>query len=177
MARRFGRNQRRQMRAEIAALELNLDQQRAATRRELENAATLRGRLTDWAEEILYLMGSDSAFNEQLRRIRNPGAIDRLMLSPVRSMPIAMRDEPPAWERVSDVITACIMRCQLKADDLSGTIAVEIGDHMGPLVAYALPEERRRNWSPRDIRRIAELVANEMAAYLLTSQEKQRRSA
>ena len=177
MAKRFGRNQRRQMREQIADLDHKLAAQREATRRVANDAEALRHRLTDWAKEILHLMGSDSAFNEQLRRVRNVGGMDPLMLSPVHASTIAMRDQPPQWERVSDVITACLMRCRLKSDDLRGQIALEISDHMGQLAAYALPEARRRNWSPRDIRYMAELIAQELAAYLLASDAPERQRA
>ena len=158
MAKRFGRNQRRHMREEIA----KKDQMLATSRSE---AAALRHRLTEWSTEILHLLGSDSAFNEQLRRIRNEGLLDRLQLSPIPA-PVFMRDRAPQWERVSDVITACIMRCQIRSDDLRGQIAVEIGDHMGQLVAYAISEDRRQAWTPRDIRYMAEMIANEMANHL-----------
>jgi len=165
MAKRFGRNQRRAMREKLATKDEMLTEALNRSGERQREIQQLRARLTDWATEILYLMGSDSAFNEQLRRIATAGSFDRLHLSPVPA-PITSRDEKPQWERVSDVITACILRCQIKSDDLRGQIAVEIGDHMGPLVAYGLPIERRLAWSPRDTRYIAELIANKMASHL-----------
>lgn len=180
MARRFGRNQRRHMREEIIrrdeAIAAKNEQLSEALNRSAERgreAAELRQRLEDWATEILHLMGRDHAFNEQLARYRSEGLMDRLRLQPVMRPNIAPRGStPPQWEKVSSVIEACIMRCRISGDHLSGMIAVEIGDHMGALVGYGLPTERRKSWTPRDIRKVAELIANKMAQHLRVEQDK-----
>lgn len=165
MAKRFGRNQRRHLREEIATKNELLSEALNRSAARGREAAELRNRLTRWAEEILHLMGEDSAFNEQLRRVRSNGMLDRLMLSPVPA-PISMRDRAPRWEQVSSVIEACILRCNIKSDDLRGHVAVEIGDHMGSLAGYAMSRDRREAWTPRDIHYVAELIANQMAKVL-----------
>lgn len=175
MAKRFGRNQRRQMREEIAkaqrAHEYATNRYRDAER----ERARLEERLARWATEILHLLGRDSAFNEQLTRYRTAGHMPTLKLLPIRNAPVApLPGDVPRYERISDVIEACIMRCRIKSNDLERMIAVEIGDHMGTLVAYGVPEERRRKWSPRDIEMIGQLIANEMAQHLAADNQRKR---
>lgn len=176
MSKRFGRNQKRRLREEIAAKNEMLSEALNRSAERAADARYLRQRLEEWATEILHLMGPDSAFNEKLTRYRTEGLMDRLRLNPVRA-PITMRDSAPRWEKVSDVIEACILRCQIKSDDLHGMIAVEIGDHMGSLVGYGLPEDRRKAWTPRDINTIANLIANEMAVHLIKQGQPERKRA
>lgn len=173
MAKRFGRNQRRHMREEIAAKNEMLTEALNRSRERGREAAELRQRLENWATEILHLMGPDHAFNEQLQRYRSRGDMEsRLRLQPVMHPQPIKSSEPVHYERVQDVIEACIMRCRIKSNDLGGMIAVEIGDHMGALVGYGLPRDRRERWTPRDITYIATLIANKMADHLASEQNR-----
>lgn len=171
MARRFGRNQRRQMQERIVNLLAAQAEVHDYLREARDEARELRQRLEKWASEILHLMGPDHAFNEQLRRYRTANEFEsRLHLRPVMRPAAFRSSEPVQVERVRDVIEACIMRCHIKSDDLGAMIAVEIGDHMGTLVGYGLPRDRRERWTPRDINYIATLIANKMADHLASEQ-------
>ena len=174
MARRFGRNQRRQLREQLAKAErahaYATDRYRTAEREQ----GRLRQRLEDWAQEIRHIMGADSAFNEHLAARRQHYPESSLRLRPIMSLPIGPRDAAPVWDRVEDVIEVGIFRCMGR--DLGQHIALEIVGPDGALVAYGLSKDMERRWSPRSIRYFADMIATEMARHLVIEDERAKQA-
>ncbi len=169
MARRFGRNQRRQMREQIATAQRAHAYATDRYREAEKTANQLRDRLERWAEEIRHIMGDDSAFNEQLRviRMRRENMHDTLRLSPIRALPGLSSKEPPVYDTVGDIINVAIFRCM--TGDLGRHIELKIVGPDGALVGYGLSKDLERRWSPRTIRYVADMIALEMARHLLVS--------
>ncbi len=66
MARRFGRNQRRQMRQQVQRLEHDLHVTGDRYRRVAADRRDLEVRMRDWADRMLSCLGEESVFHEQL---------------------------------------------------------------------------------------------------------------
>lgn len=163
MAKRFGRNQRRAMREEIS----RIGEERSITRGQLvrseQRFSALENRLGQWADDVLRLMGPDSAFNEQVRRMtvhENCGDVLRLetRITPsYRSF-----NEPPVV--ASMVIEALIWRLHMSSDDLSHKIRIVLENRHGEPVGYAL--HKSHVWSTKDQNYLAQRIADEMVHHL-----------
>lgn len=176
MAKRFGRNQRRHMREEIATKNELLSEALNRSAARGREANELRGRLETWARDVMHLMGDDSAFNERVKRM----AVDdryadmgRLQLSPIYDLgPIGPRDAPPLM--VQTIITALIWRLHMSRDEFRPMIRIELENRFKEPVGYALAEDHR--WTERDIEYLSRRIATGMAT-LLNSVDKPRRRA
>ena len=176
MARRFGRNQRRHMREEIATKNEMLSEALNRSRERKLEADELRSRLHRWAEDVAQLMGPDSAFNEQVRRmavedVRSFGG--RLRLNPVDLTRIVPRSAPVPMTSVETIISALIWRLHLSRDEFRPMIRVELENRYAEPVGYALAEEHR--WTERDVRYLAERIAREMTDLLNAGVDKRRK--
>lgn len=89
MGKRYGRNQKRQHRARIAALEEMREMDRAILRRTFADLAALKSEVEEWDEEIRRLLGEYSAFRRDTPEFRSN--------HPIREMPI-IEPAPSAWE-------------------------------------------------------------------------------
>ena len=181
MSKRFGRNQRRKLRATNDALSTALSAEkffraRADERhaRELEKAKDELGQtlaqVERWAEDIVHLAGTESAFNFHVRNfdvknLRSLGPFLRLApLSPVKRR--AFSDAVPELHPVH-VIDAAIYLAQVDqsfADKMRSIVRVRLSS-VGDFLGYAFNTDRHQNLSPRDIDGIAEMIANEMAEF------------
>lgn len=176
MAKRFGRNQRRHMREEIATKNELLSEALNRSAARGREAAELRSRLERWAGDVMRLMGDDSAFNERVKRMSiddGYAAGGQLRLSPTYDLgPIGPRDAPPLM--VQTVITALIWRLHMSRDEFRPMIRIELENRFREPVGYALAEDHR--WTERDIEYLSRRIATEMAT-LLNSVDKPRRRA
>lgn len=178
MSKRFGRNQRRKMREALAERQ---DAFERAVIREIEErrrANELSSRLHRWAEDVAQLMGPDSAFNEQVRRmavedVRSFGG--RLRLSPVDLMRIVPRSAPVPMTSVVTIIEALIWRLHLSRDEFRPMVRIELENRYAEPVGYALAEDHR--WTERDVRYLAERIAREMTDLLNGAIDKRKRRA
>ncbi len=173
MAKRFGRNQRRHMREEIARLDrahrYAVDRYEQAER----DAGVLRSRLERWATDIRHLLGDESAFNETVRRIevdnvRDYGGGLRLAPQSPTVAPVRTRGEMPFYGSVSTVIEAALYVANVSVDireRMSQQVRIRLTGRNGD-VAYAMNSERHHAWSPRDVDEIGRMIAHEMAKFL-----------
>lgn len=173
MSKRFGRNQRRHMRDEIATSREMLSEAMNRSAARGREVAELKHRLTSWAGDIAQLLGPESAFNEQVmrREIRDMRALGGAlrMLPPVRlSAPLLGPDEVPQFAEVGSVIEAAIYLARVDGDEagrMRGQIRIFLESRNGD-VAYAMNDDRHRRWSPRDIEYMSQMIALEMAKHL-----------
>lgn len=176
MAKRFGRNQRRHMREEIATKNELLSEALNRSAARGREAAELRARLERWAADVMRLMGDDSAFNERAKRMSiddSYAAYGELRLSPSYDLgPIGPRAAPPMM--VQTIITALIWRLHMSRDEFRPMIRIELENRFKEPVGYALAEDHR--WTERDIEYLSRRIATEMAT-LLNSVDKPRRRA
>lgn len=178
MSKRFGRNQRRHMRERIANLLAAQAEAHDHLRKARDEASELRSRLHRWAEDVAQLMGPDSAFNEQVRRmavedVRSFGG--RLRLSPVDLMQIVPRSAPVPVTSVVTIIEALIWRLHLSRDEFRPMVRIELENRYAEPVGYALAEDHR--WTERDVRYLAERIAREMTDLLNGAIDKRKRRA
>jgi hypothetical protein len=175
MARRFGRNQRRQMREEIATKNELLSEalnRSAARGREVD---MLRGRLEQWAGEVVHLMGRDSAFNERVAKMTvNDRYMDRLRLRPIEFVPLGRGPDRMPVATVETIITALIWRLRMSRDEFQHMIRIELEARDATPVGYALPIEH--HWTRRDQEYLARRIAAEMVD-VLNGVDKDRRRA
>lgn len=171
MSKRFGRNQRRKMREHVAALTRGIESATMTIAEERRHSSELRARLNIWARDILQLMGRDSAFNEQVRRIMSTHDIaslgGRLQLeSPSLSfgMGLAKPEDVPTRITTYAVITAAIWRLHLSKDEFSELVRIQLENEQSQPVGYVLSYNHR--WTDRDVQYIAEGIARELTALL-----------
>ena len=175
MSKRFGRNQRRKLREEIATKNEMLSEALNRSRARKIEADELRSRLHTWAEDVAQLMGPDSAFNEQVRRM---GVEDvhsfggRLQLAPIRLSPVAPTFAGQMTS-VETVINALIWRLHLSRDEFRHLIRIELENRYAEPVGYALLPDHI--WTQRDIDYLAQGIARKMVAHLNIPKERQRR--
>lgn len=174
MSKRFGRNQRRKLREEVANLTASRDLHVQRTVRAQAETRELALRLSTWAEDIAHMLGRESAFNEQVMRqqvrdVRSFGGALRMM-PPVRLLaPTRGPEEPPQFASVENVIEAAIYLARIDgppADRMRRQLRIVLESRNGD-VAYAMSDDRHRRWSPRDVRYMAEMIALEMARHLV----------
>ncbi len=178
MAKRFGRNQRRHMREEIATKNELLSEALNRSAARGREAAELRSRLETWARDVMRLMGDDSAFNERVKRM---AVDDRYvdmgwhLTNPIVDMPPISRDARPMPPMtVRTIITALIWRLHMSRDEFRPMIRIELENRFKEPVGYALAKDHR--WTERDIEYLSRRIATEMAT-LLNSVDKPRRRA
>ncbi len=172
MSRRFGRNQRRRLREEIASKNEMLSEALNGSAARGREAAELRSRLHLWAEDIAQLMGPDSAFNERVRRMAVEDAYalgDRLRIIPVDLMEIVPRSAQAPNASVETIIEALIWRLHISREEFRPMIRIELTNRHAEPVGYALAEDHR--WTERDICQLAQRIAREMAS-LINSKRK-----
>lgn len=167
MSARFGRNQRRKMREQVASLTASRD---THVRRTVEAQAETReiaSRLHRWAEDIAQLMGPDSAFNEQVRLM---GVEDvhsyggRLRLAPVDLARFAPNCASVGIASVSTVIEALIWRLHLSRDEFRPMVRIELVNRYAQPVGYVLPIGHK--WTGRDEEYLARRIAREMTGVI-----------
>jgi hypothetical protein len=167
MAKRFGRNQRRKMRDEIASVQWELKSSRKSENETNARYVELSRRLTSWAEEVLRLMGQDSAFNEQVRRmavedVRSYGGV--LRLAPPIRMPVFSPREKPIPLSSYTVIEALIWRLHVSADEFSDMVRIELENRHAESVGYAL--SRKLGWGEKDAEYLARQIARQLIAVM-----------
>lgn len=173
MSKRFGRNQRRKMREEIAMKNEMLSEALGRSDAKAREVQELRNRLSLWAEDIAHLLGPESAFNERVmrREVRDIHAFSGVlqMLPPVRLLtPARVPEEMPQFASIGSVIEAAIYLARLggsPADKMRRELRIVLESRNGD-VAYAMSDARHRRWSPRDVRYMADIIALEMAEHL-----------
>lgn len=164
------------MREEIAAKNEMLSEALNRSAARGREADELRSRLHRWAEDVARLMGPDSAFNEQVRRmavedVRSFGG--RLRLSPVDLMRIVPRSAPVPMTSVQTIIEALIWRLHLSRDEFGPMIRIELENRYAEPVGYALAEDHR--WTEHDVRYLSERIAREMTDLLNAGVDKRRK--
>lgn len=170
MSKRFGRNQRRKMRAEIAELREGLERMTMRYVDERRRANNLESNLTAWATDVTQLIGRDSAFNQQAQRIAVQD-VDvfggRVNLDyGVRLMPtdVVKGGETPRYIPARSVIQALIWRLRLSTDGLQNLVRIHLENERREPVAYVLGVDQR--WTERDIRYVAEDIARKLTEFL-----------
>jgi hypothetical protein len=168
MAKRFGRNQRRKMREHIEQQRRSFLEMHGELMRVRKHCAALDRRLNEWAGDVARLMGSDSAFNEQVRRmavedINGYGGVLQLMPQISLSAPVA-HGGMPMMVTYETVIRALIWRLHMSRDEFSGVVRIELENRYGEPVGYALHPEHR--WTEKDAEYLARRIAREMVAHM-----------
>lgn len=173
MSKRFGRNQRRKMRAQLADIQDKFEKAVVTGCDERRRANELAGRLERWARDIQNLLGHESAFNEQVRRmeVESLRSFDgRLRLSPQRDI---ARFDPVseisvAYQgSVSSIIEAAIYVANVSSElrgHMREQVRILLQSRNGDL-GYVMNREPHHGWTSRDIEHIAQLIAREMANY------------
>lgn len=167
MAKRFGRNQRRKMREALAEKQDALENAVIGRVEERRRANELEARLSRWAKDVVQLMGRDSAFNEQVRRMQvsestlQSGRFRFPTVNIARFSPHPMR-MPVA--SVQTVLEALIWRLHLSREELRPMIRIELENRYAQPVGYALAEDHR--WTERDIEYLSRRIAVEMTDLL-----------
>lgn len=164
MGKRFGRNQRRKLREENEQL-MNTCMDMARDRAAFEKLAhEFEQRMADWAQEVRYLLGENSAFNETLKRVRvrNLEVLEgRLRLSD--DNPYVVAGEMLAFEQSVSVIEAFVITARLEPHPYKPLVTVIIEDRFGNTVGLAVDRARLNNWSPRIIHETARTIVTEIA--------------
>lgn len=185
MANRFGRNQRRRMQATLVEMDREIGVSREMLSEAMNRSAArgreadeLRARLTTWAQDVVRLMGEDSAFNERVRRMTvDERYVDggRLRLDPIVDLaPIRRSAEAMPPMTVQTIITALIWRLHVSRDEFRPMIRIELQNRFAEPIGYALAEEHI--WTERDIGYLSERIAREMVN-LRNGVDKPRRRA
>lgn len=181
MAKRFGRNQRRQMREQITRMYQHQAEAMDNLGRVQKERQRLADRLTAWAKDIAHLLGPESAFNEQVMRqeVRDVHAFgDALrMLLPVKLVgPTPSPEDMPQFASVGSVIEAAIYLARVHepmADKMRRELRIVLESRNGDL-AYAMNDDRHCRWSPQDINFMARMIAEKMAEHLATEDRRKR---
>lgn len=167
MSKRFGRNQRRQMREQIAGLAAYGREAFDKYERVSREARELRDRLERWAHDVVQLMGRDSAFNEQIARrgVEDVYAMGgELRLSPARLLPVTRRPGAMPVAAVETVMRALIWRLNVSRDEFMPKVRIILENRYREPVGYALEPDHR--WTDRDVAYLAEQIARDMTALL-----------
>lgn len=167
MSKRFGRNQRRKMREEIAAAKAahdHVSEKLAKSQREYDELSV---RLHRWAQDVLDLIGKDSAFNEaihhiELENLRDMGGVMNFS----RPAPLlGPYDKKPVYFDPGTVIQALIYTAHLDADIVTRMreqIRVSIESRNGK---YAVAISNDREWTSRDVDVFSRMIAREISEY------------
>jgi hypothetical protein len=165
MAKRFGRNQRRQMRERIGDLEGVIDGMTALVKKAADARDMYRNRLDSWADEILHLVGDNSAFLETLSQMGMPqmGSMrfpDRTPLR-VRFAMLGAGDH----EITMSTIRAFVYTLETRFEAIDRRIYVRLMCRDDPerQLAMALDERMFANPSPRMVQDMAIMVAKGLA--------------
>lgn len=171
MSKRFGRNQRRKMRAEIAEL---MESRERITMRfvdERRRNNELSAQLSSWAQDVVDLIGRDSAFNLQAQSIavQDVGVFgDSINLDQgvrlARMGGVVKPGDVPTLIPARQVIRALIWRLRLSTDGLGTQVRIQLENEHREPVAYVLGVDQR--WTERDIRYIANDIARKLIAFL-----------
>ena len=163
MAKRFGRNQRRKMREEIAAANEWADYWQHWAEQYRHNAVVLRGRLNRWADDVRSLMGADSAFNEQISRVRSDPWGPTIRLNPQSHCVATMPFAPVEAIEAQRVIEALIYRLDVKRDNYSEMVRIELVNEREETIAYAVSE--RHFWTEKDEEVLTRMIAGEITRF------------
>lgn len=125
MAKRFGRNQKRRMREEIAHLEKKVIEGESWRNKSL----SLEGRLVNWARSMNSYLGSEHPLNEQIHKImlqRVPYLDERLRFSGRRSLQHAMDINLSDFTTTCEYINAVLHIVNVHRDKVPHSVRVEL---------------------------------------------------
>lgn len=168
MSRRFGRNQRRQLREQIAKLEEKASRALSDLSDMTEQRNKLTAELDRWAKDIRHLLGADSAFNREPSEITvedyllDEGA---MYVDPAVGVPILPRLGVRHMLTARETIEAAICSFELRQDDYAQMLRIMLVTKKGR-VGYAINDTRLHRMSPRDIDVLSETIAHEIAEFM-----------
>lgn len=176
MARRFGRNQRRRMREEIAALEVEVSDLKEARVNNMSHLRKLEHEVETWDDEISRLLGPFSSFRKDTQR-------SSAMRGPIHHMHVGgATPAPSVQEFVSDekVMLDPVERMHrfvLSMDDLphEAVRMIRFKESNGKLdVAYSVStlQIAQCGFTKRDTHHLAMKIATGMAELLNTERTK-----
>ena len=166
MANRFGRNQRRKMREQIYAAQSDVNRLNKAVVEANVRADRLAKRIENWASDIAQLLGPTSAYNERpmsvhLEDVRHLGGVMRM--EPMRMAELTQPDSQISeFATIIDLAVHTAEISKESRDRMSEEMRIKIESRHGN-IAYAINQDRAKNWSPCDITCMAEMIANRMA--------------
>lgn len=174
MAKRYGRNQRRKHREQIAELESKLSAKNAVHRekilelvRELGNVQSL---IVAWDNDVRAMLGDYSAFLIETGRIKHGKVFDVYLNSPLQPIcpsgpspidVVALRDRITTLRNLIDV--------EEIEYDLQNLIRFRQVDTRGREflhLCYTLPQRELRRMYARDYTDLAQHIANEFRSYI-----------
>lgn len=165
MSKRYGRNQKRQHRARIAALEEMHEMDRALLAERSAELSSLKLEVYEWDEEIRRLLGEYSALRRNTPELRSN--------HPIREMPIF---EPAPYRYEPDVTLTMTMPTRermrrfvftIRKDDMRMQRLIRFMEADGDGgVAYAISETAlAHGFGKREIAYMAHEIASSMAGH------------
>lgn len=162
MASRFGRNQRRKMREQIAQLNDQYTSETEARKLAESYERETRYRLDAWAADIRNLLGSDSVFNERYRSL-----VDHTSMAPYMRVPklVSAPIAPTTIAMSEAAIRAAIWRINMDRDQFTGMVRVLLTDDRGTPCALAISagDMPRTN---QDIEYLSKMIASKFVKFL-----------
>lgn len=165
MGKRYGRNQKRQHRARIAALEEMHEMDRAILRRTSAELAALKSEVEEWDEEIRRLLGEYSALRRNTPEFRSN--------HPIREMSI--RDPAPSRYEPDVALTMTMQTRErmrrfvftIRKDDMRMQRLIRFMETDGDGgVAYVISETAlAHGFGKREIAYMAHEIASNMALH------------
>jgi hypothetical protein len=167
MASRFGRNQRRKMREQIAQLNKQHTSETEARKLAESYERETRYRLDAWAADIRNLLGNDSVFNERYQSLVAHTSMAPYMRIPKPLRTIDVSVGRPAMEMIAsdEAILAAIWRINMDRDQFTGMVRVELTNDSGVTCALAVTkgEMPRTN---QDIECLGKMIASKFVRFL-----------
>jgi hypothetical protein len=166
MASRFGRNQRRKMREQIAQLNKQHTSETEARKLAESYERETRYRLDAWAADIRNLLGNDSVFNERYQSLVAHTSMAPYMRIPKPLRTIDVSVGRPAMETLSNdaTIRAAIWRINMDRDRFTGMVRVVLTNENGVTCGLAISDGDipRTN---QDIEHLSKMVASKLVKF------------